>query len=214
MADFDKAQTLMQTNEWELLEDTAAGSPYWESAELLLPDEIGAVIHIDLCHRDANAVAAGSEPEIIVLIKSGAAGQGTDDDKWHELIRYEGTGGTALTNALDAESAAGQKAVNLTNTSSFQVQGKKYFLDDNDAIANDEIIICQNVTNAGAGGEVFAFDNLSNTFASGDDIFSIVDQWNVRIPKEVQVTKVLAVPHDADATFAIRVRASKAADIV
>lgn len=207
MADFTKSEGLLQTNEWELLNDTG-GTPYWESNPLTLDDDIGAILHIDCCHLDGNAVAAGSEAIIIVWDKSG-----TGDDDWHELIRFTATGGTAATNALDAESASGQAQIHLTNTTGFEDLGSKYFLNDNDGLANSEIIVLAIVGSAGASGYLIAADNLSHTFAIDDDIISIVDQWEVRIPKEVKTARVTMHNPDGDATYAARVRYSKGTDI-
>lgn len=209
MADLTKAQTLMQSNEWENIDDTGTSTPYWESNELTLTDDVGAVIHIDLCHLDGNAVTAGSEPDVIVWVKSGSG-----DDDWHELVRYTGTGGTADMQELSEKCTSGQASVHLDDSSEFEVNGSLFFLNDNDGLANSEIICLAYVADSSAPGEIVAMDNLSHTFSTVDDIINIVDQWNVRIPKEIQAARVTVHTKDADATFAVRCVASTASDIV
>ena len=56
-------------------------------------------------------------------------------------------------------------------------------------------------------------DNLVNTFAIGDDLLDIVDQWNAELPEGTQAARVTFHNNDADATYACRVRYSMVTDI-
>lgn len=200
MADFTKAEALLQANEWEALAYTAV----YESNPLTLTDDIGAVVHICVARKDTNAITAGQEPIVIIWIKSG-----TGDDDWHELIRFKGSGGTAVAAVLDGTAAAAQNVVPVTSTTGL-VHGGVYFLNDNDGIANSELVAIIEVS---TDVNVTCLDNLSHEFLTGDDIFNIADQWTVQIPKEVKAARVTIHRIDADATFAVRVRYSKATDI-
>ena len=202
MVDFTKSEGLLQTNEWETLDDTG-GTPYYESNELNNADDIGAMLHIDVCHKDANAASSG--PIIIIWIKSGAA-----DEHWHELIRFEGTSGTAGAQTLDQASSSGQKNVYVPLTDDFDEEGLVCFLKDAGVLANSQLVVVGKVV---TDDYVVTIENLVRSFDTSDILYNMVDQWPVRIPKEVKAARVTMHNPDGDATYAVRVRFSKDTDI-
>ena len=205
MADYTKSNG--QLMDWTLLDDIAA-TPFLSSGELdsgeSLDVAIEAVLHIDMCHADANA--AGDAAYCAVFIKSG-----TTDEDWHELVRVQATGGTANVGNCDAASAAAQPNVYLTSTTNFENPGDKYFLKDETTLADSCIIINGDYVN---DDYVIAIDNLVNAYDAADNLYDIVDQWNIVLPNTVKAAKVVFFNEDADATYACRVRYSLVTEIV
>lgn len=203
MADLTKANG--QLMDWSVLDDTG-GVPTLESGGLNgegLADSIDAILHIDMCHQDVNA--AGDAAGFIVLIKSG-----TTDEDWHEHVRAEADGGTANLGNCDAESAGAQANVYIASTTNFETPGDKYFMKDEGTLANSCIIVNKDYVN---DDYIICIDNLVNTYDDADNTYDIVNQWNILLPEDTKVAKVLFYNKDADATYACRVRYSLATDI-
>lgn len=198
--------TITKTNgqlmDWSLLDDTAA-NPFLETNEIgsneSLDSCLDCILHIDMCHYDDNEADDPAYCE--VMIKSGA----TDED-WHSLITFQATGGTAGKQNLDATSGSGEanpERIYVGSTTNFETVGDKYWLRRAADITESCIVINKYFAN---DDYIVAMDNLVNTYYSTDPIYNIVDQWNVRLPREVQAAKVIFYNTDSNARYACRVR--------
>lgn len=184
---------------WTLLDDTA-GIPtlisnVLDSGEGLNTSEV-CLLHIDMCHADTNA--AGNYAYCIVLIRGG----GNDDD-WHVLIKLQATYGTANQGDCDQASASGQPNVYVTSTTNFENPGDVYFLKDEGSLTNSQLIMNKDYVN---DDYIINIKNLTNTFDDADNVYDIVDQWNIPLPKSVEEAMVVFSNEDADATYACRIQ--------
>src|SRR3990172_7231533 len=201
MADFTKTQG--QLMDWTLLDDTGA-VPSLESAALdsgeALDVALEAILHIDMCHADAND-ASTNYAIAIIWIKAG-----TTDEDWHEFIRLQATGGIANSQQLAANSGSGQAnpdRIEVASTTNFTVPGAKYFLHDvGSLIASAIVVNFDFVTN----DYIQCVDALVNAYDSADFVRSIVDQWSIILPSSVQAARVTFHNPDGDATYACRVQ--------
>ena len=204
MADFTTLYA--QLMDWSTLDDTG-GIPTLETAELALDTYIKALIHIDVSHQDGND-AGTNNAVVVVWIKAG-----TTDEDWHELVRFEATGGTASTASVDSNCGAAIATpswIYVAVTTAFETPGDKYFLKDVGTLINSCIVANKDFNN---DDYVECIDNIVNAYDNADLVFFPVDQWNVDIPMPCKALKVTFHNPDADATYACRVQYSVATDI-
>lgn len=188
-----------QLMDWTLLDDTG-GTPFTETNELDsgegLDTSIEAILYVDMCHRDTNA--AGDEAYCAVLVK-----HGTTDEDWSVLQVFQATAGTANQGDCDAVSAASQPNVYLTSTTNFETPGDVYFLCDETTLADSCLVLNKDYVN---DDYVISMDDLANAYDADDNLYDIVDQWQISLPDSVAAAKVIFYNTDADATYACRVR--------
>jgi len=199
MADLTK--TTGQLMDWTLLDDTA-GTPYVETSELSMADDVETVLHIDVCRGDNNGADADSM-DATILVQSGTA-----DEEWHEFIRLSSAALTTGTD--DTVSTVGAAATGLTvaDGGNFTI-GLPAFIHDG-TIADSEIIWIADID----GNDLVLFDAVTNAHANATPIRDVTNQFNIVMPPSVTTTKIEFVNRDADATYCLRVRWTKATDIV
>ena len=196
MADFTKSGA--QVDEWAQI----AAAAIRVGADVSIPDDIGFLFEITLCHDSINAHANGA------LVTVEVSGNTTGDEDWSELTSFRSTGGTAVKQDVDVESTG--STLYLQATASFETKNDRYFIKNN-TIANSEII-----RNNGFGSNDFVtpMDALTNTQQTTADAFNVVDQWVIRVPKEARRARVVVWNDDADCTICSRTRRALATDIV
>lgn len=206
MADFTKVDG--QLINWSVLVAAASGAAHFvETSIFEIPDDIKITLHIDMCHKDTNDAA--DPAGVSVFIRSG-----TTNEDWHELCKYEATGGTALGVVLAAASGQGEAnpdRIEVAATSNFQTAGDKYFLMDAGTLGGSCIVVNKGYK---TNDYIVSMDPLLNAYDTSDYIYNIVDQWNIRVPSTVKAAKVIFWNTDADATYACRARYSKDTNIV
>ena len=197
MADFTKNGS--QVEEWAQIAAAATRI----GADIATPDDVGVLLEITVCHDSANPHANGA------LVTVEVSGNTSGDEDWSELIPggYRSSGGTAEKDDVDIESSG--MTLYIASTSGFTTKMDRYFVKNN-TIANSEI-----VRNNGYAIDDYIqlVDSLTNTQQTSADIFSIVDQWIVRVPKEFRRARVLVWNDDADCTICSRTRRALATDI-
>jgi len=195
MADFTKSRG--QLKDWTLLDDTATDTPTVDSGELdLSGGDIGCILHLVVAHADV-VDAATSPVYINVMTKKGS---GNED--WGLFAQLQAGGGQAVTEALDAESASGQKQVKVAATTDWDTgQLERLFLLDGTP-ANSELVTVMGWADA---DYYLVAENLSNTHAIATALFDGVDEIPVYIPPEFQTVKVLFGNSHGTATYYLRV---------
>lgn len=198
MADFTKSGA--QVDEWAQI----AAAAMRIGADIAIPDDMGILLEITVCHDSANAHANGA------LVTVEVSSNTTGDEDWSELPGgiFRTTGGTAEKDDVDVESSG--VTLYITSTSGFITKNDRYFV-KNATIANSEV-----VRNNGSATDdyIVLVDALTNTQQTTADIFSVVDQQVVSVPKEFRRARVLVWNDDADCTICTRTRKALATDIV
>lgn len=159
-------------------------------------------ITIELCHKDVNADTVN--PLVEVWKKTNST-----DDFWVLHAFWEGSGGTAGTQALDANSGAGQGSpsfVQMAATAIANYVGDKLFLLDAGDVTNSTII---EVAGIATNDYLQHVDDLVGAYDSSDSVFDIVDQFPVFIPASLAIVEVRIFTRDLDATYAWRVRSNE-----
>ena len=205
MADASKEQG--QLMDWTLLDDTG-GTPTLESGVLNsgegLDSSLDTVVHITMCHADANDAGTASAGWRVLGRVSGT------DEGWRQLSEGQADAGQANAGDCDAESAAAQANVYVTSTTNFENPGDVYFLMDVGTLADSCLVINKDFAN----DDYFThIDNLVNTYDSSDFVYDIVNQWQVRIPVGYEEVKVVFYNTDGDATYACRVDYAQLTDV-
>jgi len=192
--------------------DDTGGVPTLETPELDsgegLNDAIETQLQIDVAHQDAND-AGTNNLEVIILGKSG-----TTDEDWHEIMRFQASGGQANAQILAAASGSGQanpNRIEVAATANFETPGDLYFLKDVGSLADSCIVFNKDYI---VNDYVEAIDDLVNAYDNADYLYDIVDQWSITLPPGFQSVKVLFANPDGDATYACRVRYTMVTDIV
>lgn len=187
-----------QLMDWTLLDETVGIESAALNAGEGYDDSLQAMLHIAMAHQDANANTG--TPGCIVLVRV----SGTDEG-WREYIRFNATTTTANTQGLDAASGSGEanpERVHVTLTANFQTIGDVIFLKDVGTLANSAIVtILDWVTD----DYIISMDDLVNTYDAADEVYDVVDMWDVVLPTSIDEAKVLFYNDDADSEFACRV---------
>lgn len=194
--------------DWTLLDDTGSDTPFVDSGDVTTTNDIQVELHIDVAHRDTNAVTA---PGVTVSIWTRA---GATDESWHLFTKYTCCTATSVTVALNATSGSGESneaLIQVASTADWDTgELEVLFLDDNDAIANGAVVVIKGWSD---NDHYTATHNLINTYASGDDLFDDVSQQVIILPAGTIAYKVYFHNADADATYAVRVEETKVTDI-
>jgi len=203
--DFTKANVAVL--DWTALGDTVSDAPFATTGvgELTtVTDDLEVVLHIDVAHVDVNTNTTGVIVAIYVRI-------GSTDEFWSLFHQYPASTTTAVTEALDAESAAAQTQVKVAATTDWDTgKNELLFLWDNGTLADSCLVTVAGWSDA----DYYTADhNLVNTYAIGDDLFDDVSSVSIQLPSSVSAYKVNFYNQDDDANFAVRVNASKVTDI-
>jgi hypothetical protein len=197
--------TGIQVKNWTAI----AGGTSGNSGDIATIDDLATVLHIDLASTSTNAIAAGSEAEVVVHVKHGT-GNPAINDIWSEYSRYRMTGGTPLDTSTDNTVDSTETTLQLALTTTFETLGQVFFLKDA-TLANSEIVQTADFS-AGImieATEPFVRDHANSTTY----VYNNIKQWNVLIPKTVSLARVTIHNPDADATYAYRVRYTQVTDI-
>lgn len=205
MADATKARG--QLMDWTLLDDTGGTfsieTPVLDSGENQ-DSSMSTILNVVMAHADGND--AGSNYASFKVL-----GRVDDTDEgWREISNLQATGGTAAVGDLDQESASAQPNVYIVSTTSFETPGDCYLLKDEDTITNSQLVYNKDFAN---DDYTVMIDNLVNTFSTDDNLYDIVNQWQIRIPFEYQEVKVIFYNTDGDATYVCRVDYLQVTDI-
>lgn len=194
MANFAKSRD--ELLDWTLLDDTATDEPTADSGELSIATGLGAILHLVVAHADV--VDAASYPVYInVMTKKGSAGE-----DWGLYKQLNAGGDQAVTEALDAESASGQKQVKVAATTDWDTgRLERLFLLDGTPV-NSELVTVMGWSDA---DYYLVAENLTSTHAIATALFDHVDEISVNIPKEFQTVKVLFGNSHASATYYVRI---------
>lgn len=198
MADFDKAGS--QVDEWAQI----AAANTREGAVVTIPDDIGVLLLITVAHSSGNAHANGA----LVMIEGSENTSGDED--WAEVVPggYRSSGGTADEKTVDQNSSG--TTLYLSGTTGYQTKFLKFFIKDN-TIEDSEVA---RVSDWEVAVSVNCFDGMTNSHAlTTTKTYNIVDEWVVRVPKELRRARVNVLNDDADCTVCTRTRKALATDI-
>jgi len=193
--------------DWSPLPDTVTDEPSFETGVITKSTEIEVDLLITVAHMDAND-ALSNYVTVSVMKK---LGENTEDWKLH--YSQQAGGGQALTEALDAESASGQKQIKVAATGDFDTGlGERLLLYNVGDLALSEVVMIDGWADA---DYYIANENLANTHDAGDGdaLYNGVNEITVRLPKSVETTKVTFHNSDDDANYLVRVDYSEVTGI-
>lgn len=202
MSDYTKADSELMN--WTQLSGTGAGTPFVESSELDMSDgDMITTLHIDFCRYDNNA--ASDKAGCVVLVKGG-----TTDEDWHEFRRFEMDDSLPTERNVDQASNSGQPNLYIDSTVGFESPGDKYFVGDVGSVTDSCIVVNKDVV---TNDYIICMDNLPHTYTITDNVYNVLEQWDVKLPGAVSKVKVIFFNPDADATYACRVQVSQTTDL-
>ncbi len=188
-----------QVSDWQVLDDTGA-DPSGESAVITTATALSKLIVVTIAHKDVND-AGSNFVKVKLMGKTGAA---TED--WKKIEELQAGGGQALTEALDAASASGQKQIKVAATTDWDLTdiGKRLLLHNVGSEITSEIVTISDLVGA---DYYLAHENLSNSHDAGDGdaLFDGVDEIVFQLPSEFETTKVLVHNTDTAANYLWRV---------
>ena len=198
MADFDKAGA--QVDEWAEI----AAAAIRAGAVIDIPTDIGILLLITVAHSSPNAHANGA----LVTVEGSENTSGDED--WSEVIPggFRSDGGTAGENTVDIESSG--TSLYIDGTTAFQFKMLKFFIKDN-AIDKCEIATVSGWTPT---SHIDLLRAMTHTHAATNTkVYSIVNEWVFRVPKEFRRVVVNTLNDDADCAICTRTRKALATDI-
>ena len=204
MADFTKTQGTFL--DWTALGDTVSDTPGLDSGTLTIPaGALETILNITVAHKDVNAAAA-NYVDVKVYIRAGA-----NDEDWRLWSKTSAGGGTAVAEALDAESASAQAQIKVAATTDWDTGfGERLFLLDN-TLVNSEVVTIIGWADA---DYYIAADNLTVTHAATTSIlYGGLAEINVALPSGADYCKVVFANADDDANYAVRVDYVSTTDI-
>jgi hypothetical protein len=200
LADASKIQGVLL--DWKLLDDVGSDNPSVDSEDSPGVIDLGegiidVILNITVAHRDANA-AATNYVTYRVYGKTGAA-----EEDWRLLGTGSAGGGTAVQEALDAESASGQAQIKVAAITDWDDGlGQRLFLLDT-VILDSEMVTVFGWVDA---DYYIAANNLAVTHAATTSILHDgVTESPFNIPNGIRYAKVVFSNADDDATYAVRV---------
>lgn len=199
----DKGQIL----DWTALPDSVSDEPSTETPVITKTTQIEVDLHITVAHMDTNDAAANFVT-VSVMKKLGGA---TEDWRLHHS--QEAGGGQATTEALDAESASGQKQIKVGATTDWDTGlGERLLLYNVGDDTTSEVVTIDGWADADF---YIANENLANTHDAGDGdaLYDGVDEITVRLPASVETAKVMFHNSDNDANYLVRVDYSEVTGI-
>jgi len=136
---------------------------------------------------------------------------GENLEDWRLHYSQEAGGGQAVTVALDAESASGQKQIKVGATTAFDTGlGERLLLYNVGDLELSEVVTIDGWADA---DYYIANENLANTHDAADALYNGVDEITVRLPKSVKTAKVTFHNSDNDANYLVRVDYSEVTGI-
>lgn len=197
MAALTKAEG--QISDWQTIDDTASDAPSSQSAEIPNDTELEVGVVVTVAHKDTNDAAA-AYVTLRLLAKLGTA---TED--WRTIQSFQAGGGQAATEALNAESASGQKEIQVAATTDWDTGlNERLLLHNVGAETTSEVVTMDFWDDA---DHYTVIENLANTHDAGDGdaLFDGVDEIPIVIPAWVKTAKIVAANSDGDATYLWRV---------
>lgn len=197
MAAFTKNEG--QISDWQVIDDTASDAPSSQSAEINNDTELAMGVVVTVAHKDTND-AASAYVTLRLLAKLGS-----NDEDWRTIRTVQAGGGQAVTEALNAESASGQKEIQVAATTDWDTGLNERLLLYNVGVSiNSEIVTIDFWDDA---DHYTVIENLTNTHDAGDGdaLYDGVDEIPITIPAWVKTAKIVAANSDGDATYLWRV---------
>lgn len=188
-----------QISDWQALADTVSDAPSGESAVITKATELEVQIVVTVGHMDANDAAANFVT-LHLLVKTGANGE--DWKLWNSV---QAGGGQAATEALNAESALGQKEIQVAATTDWDTGlGERLLLYNVGDLLDSEVVTIDFWDDA---DHYTVLDNLTNTHDAGDGdaLYDGLDEIKITIPACAETAKVTAHNSDDDANYIWRV---------
>ena len=196
MADATKVSG--QLLDWTALGDMVTDTPSVDSGTLDVGEGvIDTVLHIAVAHTDTNA-ASTNYVTVKVFTRSGAT-----DETWNLHAVFQAGGGTAVAEALDAESASAQANIKVAATTDWDTGlGERLFLLDASLVASEIVAIL-----GWADADYYiAADNLTNTHAATTSVlYDGLVEVPINIPNGIRYVKAVFSNADDDANYAVRV---------
>ena len=157
-----------------------------EGATIDVSPNYETTLHIDMCLSEAVAEVIGARA--FVEISSNTSG----DADWTVFTELSGPTGTAESEALASDEAAGQTVLSVTNptTANLDNPARFIFFEDTGTPANSEIVF--QVSNEGdAGDTITILDGLANAKASASSLLWFVDSTTLYSNAVLQYSIVL-----------------------
>ena len=210
MADFTKARG--QLLDWtELVVKAADGStssPYVKSDALTITDDVSVTLYITVAHADTGAAATS-----YVYVKCYSLPGTTATEDWRLCASLQAGGGTAVTEAVAAESAAAQNTILVAAITDWDTGLQERIFVKDATLVNSEVVTIIG-WNVDAGNDWYiCAENLANTHADTADLFSGVDEMVVHVPEGSQAVKVIFTNSALAGIYAVRVDYEKVTDI-
>lgn len=141
-----------------------------------------------------DSTTAHTGTKVIVEVSSAATG----DEDWHELFSQIVCVGTAATEALGGNEAAGQTVLEVADTTGFTTYGIWLFLKD-DTIANSELV---RQTAHSANTSITILDGTTNAHTSADALWNIAESkaWLIGGGPGLRVRVVVDNNYDSGAS--------------
>lgn len=167
-----------------------------EGATVAVDPNYQTTLYIDACLSEAVAETAGAT--IYVEVSSNTTG----DADWEVLTSFGGPTGTAESEALSGDEAAGQTVLSVTNptTANLDNPARFIFFEDTGTPANSEIVF-QASNEGDASDTITVLDGLTNAKASATSLMWFIDstttgsgavaQYVVNIPDTANRVRVI-----------------------
>ncbi len=159
--------------------------------------EYSTTLGITVCHDSANPHANG----VLTRIE---CRMGSNDEDWVLLQDWRTAGGTA--NTIDVDDTSSGTTLKISATANFETKMDKYFVKDQGTIADSEVVVNNGFS---SNDYVTTLDNLANAKDSADDVYDIVEEYQIRLPDEASTVRIVTWNDDADCTVVTRIVASR-----
>ncbi len=197
MAALTKAQG--EISDWQAIDDTASDAPSSVSAEIPNDTELEVGVIVTVAHKDTNdAASAGVSLRLLAML-------GSQVEDWRTIQTFQAGGGQAATEALSAESASGQKEIQVASTADWDTGLNERLLLYNVGDPLDSEVVTLDFWDD--NDHYTVIENLANTHDNGDGdaLYDGVDEIQIYIPAWVKTAKIVAANSDGDATYLWRV---------
>lgn len=189
---------------WTAIPDLVTDTPSMTSGSLDIGEgAVGVILNIGVAHTDVNAAGAAYVTiKVEVLI----------DGRWEYLTSFQAGGGTAVAEALDAESASAQPNIKVAATTDWDdgLLTRLFLLDT--TLANSEVVEIKGWADA---DYYIAMNNLEITHAHTTSIlYDGLVETPVSIPDGIRYVSVNASNNDDDANYALHVSYSAVSEYV
>lgn len=197
------AKAVGEISDWQTIDDTASDAPSSQSAEISNLTELIKAVVVTVAHKDTNDAAANFVT-IRLLAKLGTADPDVGKN-WKTIAIGGAGGGQAVTEALNAESASGQKEIQVAATTDWDTGlcERLLLLNVGDNLLSELVTL-----NFWDDADHYTvIKNLANTHDAGDGdaLFDGVDEVQFQIPAWTTAAKFVVANSDGDANYLWRV---------